>query len=46
LRTQKVCYTIYKHFLYLTLSLKVIVEVEEEARVKGCNEAPAKLLIL
>jgi hypothetical protein len=47
LRTQKVCYTIYEHFfLYLTSSLKVIVEIKEEARVKGCDEAPAKLLIL
>jgi hypothetical protein len=41
LRIQKVCYIICEHFLYLILSLKVIVEVEE-ARVKGCNEVPAK----
>jgi hypothetical protein len=45
LRTRKVRHAIYKHFCYLTLGPKVVVEVEE-ARVKGCNEVPAKLLIL
>jgi hypothetical protein len=46
LSTQKFSHAIFKHYSYLTLGLKVTVEAEEEVRVKGCNEVPAKLLIL